>query len=108
MAIRTPFKWDTSNFNWDNGSTFPNQSSTPFTWDDVALITEVVEAVQGGVGPEDYLKDKEEKRKKLVKLICKVQGKTIKEEKEVKDFKIKVKDIEILAERVLGINVKVL
>ena len=108
MAVRTPIKWNSANFRWNVGSTFPNQSSTPFTWDDVALITEVVEVIQGGVGPEDYLKDKEEKRKKLIKLICKVQGKTIKEEKEVKNFKIKVKDIELLAEQVLGINVKVL
>ena len=108
MAVRTPIKWNSANFKWNVGSSFPNQSSTPFTWDDVALLIEVVEAVQLGGGPEEYLKDKKEKRKKLIKLICKVQGKTIKEEKEIKDFKITVKDIEILAEQVLGINVKVL
>ena len=49
-----------------------------------------------------------EKKKKLVKLICKVQGKTIKKEKEIKEYKITVKDIQLLAEEVLGINVKVL
>ena len=49
-----------------------------------------------------------EKKKKLVKLICKVQGKTITKEKEIKDFKITVEDIQLLTEKVIGINVKVL
>ena len=47
----------------------------------------------------------EEKKKRLIKLICKVQGKTFKEEKEIQDYKIKVSDIKILAEKVLGIEV---
>ena len=49
-----------------------------------------------------------EKKDKLVKLICKVQGKTIKKEKEIKNYKITVKDIQLLTEEVLSINVKVL
>ena len=47
----------------------------------------------------------EEKKKRLIKLICKVQGKTIKEEKEINNFKIKVSDIKLLAKKVLGIEV---
>ena len=47
----------------------------------------------------------QDKKKRLVKLICKVQGKIIKEEKEIQDYKIKVSDIKLLAEKVLGIEI---
>ena len=94
-------KWEDANFKWNDN---------PFTWDEVALV---IEAISGPPGEGDDfihpLFDKDpEKRKKLVKLICKVQGKTIEKEKEIKDYKITVKDIQLLAEEVLGINVKVL
>ena len=81
-----------------------------YTWDEIALV---VEAVSGPPGEGDdfihpfFDKDPENK-KKLVKFICKVQGKTIEKNKEIKDYKITVKDIQLLAEEVLGINVKVL
>ena len=100
MAIREPIKWERANFNWDNN---------PHTWDEVLLVIEVVEAIQqggGGVIEEDmpWMKNQDTK-KRLVKLICKVQGKTIKEEKEIQDYKIKISDIKLLAEKVLGIEV---
>ena len=94
-------KWEDANFAWDDNS---------YTWDEIALV---VEAVSGPPGEGDdfihpfFDKDPENK-KKLVKLICKVQGKTIEKNKEIKDYKITVKDIQLLAEEVLGINVKVL
>ena len=90
--------WDTANFTWDNN---------PHTWDEVLLVIEVVKALGGGgVIEEDmpWMKNQDTK-KRLVKLICKVQGKTIKEEKEIQDYKIKVSDIKLLAEKVLGIEV---
>jgi hypothetical protein len=94
-------KWEDANFKWNDNS---------HTWDDVVLV---IEAISGPPGEGDDfihpLFDKDpEKRKKLVKLICKVQGKTIEKNKEIKDYKITVKDIQLLAEEVLGINVKVL
>ena len=94
--MATPITWNEANFNWDNN---------PHTWDEVLLV---IEAVGGGGGIiEDdmpWTRD-EEKKKRLVKLICKVQGKTIKEEKEIQDYKIKISDIKLLAEKVLGIEV---
>ena len=47
------------------------------------------------------------KKSRLVKLILKVQGNTITESKkrEIKQYKIKAKDIKIVAEKVLGIEV---
>ena len=98
--MATPIKWNEANFNWNNN---------PHTWDEVQLVIEVVEAIQqggGGVIEDDmpWMKN-QDKKKRLVKLICKVQGKTIKEEKEIQDYKIKISDIKLLAEKVLGIEV---
>jgi|TARA_R100000030_G_scaffold38207_1_gene28653 hypothetical protein len=101
--MATKIKWDEANFKWNDN---------PHTWDDVALVIEVISVVGPPGEGDDFIHpifDKEpEKKKKLVKLICKVQGKTIKKEKEIKEYKITVKDIQLLAEEVLGINVKVL
>ena len=98
--MATPITWNEANFNWDNN---------PHTWDEVQLVVEVVEAIQqggGGVIEDDmpWMKS-QDKKKRLVKLICKVQGKTIKEEKEIQNYKIKISDIKLLAEKVLGIEV---
>ena len=102
--VRTPFTWNNANFAWNNN---------PYTWDDVALVEEAVEEIQRkkGMVDEDYVhplfKD-ENKNKRLVKLIYKTQGKVLKEEKEIKEIKVTVKDVKILAKEVLGINVKIL
>ena len=89
-GIDTTFKWNTA----------PNNPSYPrYTWDEVELI-------QHAAG-EDYNLWEEDKKKRLVKLILKVQGNTITESKkrEIKQYKIKAKDIKIVAEKVLGIGV---
>ena len=119
MAEKTPIKWEDADFKWNAAPPSEDYkvgfepSKFPYTWNDVALVEEVVEEVveaiqQGGGGViEDdmpWMRD-EEKKKRLVKLICKVQGKTIKEEKEIQNYKIKVSDIKLLAEKVLGIEV---
>jgi len=92
----TPIKWENANFTWNNNS---------FTWEEVVLVKEALGG--GGVMAEDmpWTQFDTDKKKRLVKLICKVQGKTIKEEKEIQNYKIKVSDIKILAEKVLGIEV---
>lgn len=101
---RTPFTWNSANFAWNDN---------PYTWDDVALVEEAVEEVQrrGGMVDDDYVHPlfrDENKNKRLVKLIYKTQGKVLKEEKEIKEIKVTVKDVKILAKEVLGINVKIL
>ena len=97
-------KWEDANFKWNDN---------PHTWDEVALVIEALEVISGPPGEgDDFIHpffDKDpEKKDKLVKLICKVQGKTIEKEKEIKEYKITVKDIQLLAEEVLGINVTIL
>ena len=93
--MSTPITWDKANVIWSNNS---------FTWDEVQLV---IEAIKGGVSEDlmPWTKFDDEKKKRLIKLICKVQGKTIKEEKEIQDYKIKVSDIKLLAEKVLGIEI---
>ena len=113
--MATPIKWKDADFKWNTAPPSEDYkpgfkpSRFPYTWNDVALVEEVVEAIQqggGGVIEDDmpWMQD-EEKKKRLVKLIYKVQGKTIKEEKEIQNYKIKVSDIKLLAEKVLGIEV---
>jgi len=79
--------WDQANFIWNNNS---------FTWDDVVLI-------QRAAGEDYNLWEKEDKNK-LVKLILKIHGNTITEskKKEIKQYKIKAKDIRIAVKEVLG------
>ena len=97
-------KWEDADFKWNLAPTV----GTPYTWDDVQLVEEVVETVHqgGGVIEDDmpWVKD-QDKKKRLIKLICKVQGRTYKETKETQDIKITAKDIKLLAEKVLGIEV---
>ena len=107
---KTPIKWENADFKWDIAP--PSEgykagfksSKFPYTWDDVALVEE---ALGGGGDMEEmpWTKWGDEKKKRLIKLICKVQGKTYKETKETKEIKITAKDIKLLAEKVLGIEV---
>ena len=94
-------KWEDANFKWDKAPT----TGTPYTWDEVILVEEAVGG--GGVMAEDmpWTKWEDEKKKRLIKLICKVQGKTYKETKETQNIKITAKDIKLLAEKILGIEV---
>ena len=113
MALenKTPIKWKDADFKWNAAP--PNEnykagfkpSKFPYTWNDVALVKAAVGG--GGVMVEDmpWTQFDDENKKRLIKLICKVQGKTITEEKEIQNYKIKVSDIKLLAEKVLGIEV---
>ena len=79
--------WDQANFLWN---------SNQYTWDDVQLIL--------AAGEEEWPQWNEEKKKKFIKLILKVHGDTITESKkrEIKQYKIKAKDIRIAVKEVLG------
>ena len=106
MSTRTPFQWGNANFSW-NANPFPNQSVNPFTWDDCALITEVVTALGGGYTPSDYFDKHPDKKQKFIKLLCKVEGREYKETKEILNRKIRISDVSLVATEVLGINIKV-
>ena len=82
------FKWNDANILWNNN---------PYTWDEVQLIIEVA-------GDEDWDQWEKKKKQRLVKLILKIHGNTITESKrrEIKQYKIKAKDIKIAIKEVLG------
>ena len=97
-----PIKWEEADFKWDLAPT--NSDDPRYTWDDVQLV---IEAIGGGGDMDEmpWTQWEDEEKKNLVNLICKVQGKTIIKEKFIKDYKITVSDIKLLAEKVLGIEV---
>ena len=112
---KTPIKWEDADFKWNIAPPSEDYkvgfkaSSFPYTWDDVALVEEAIEVIQqggGGIIEDDmsWIKD-QDKKKRLIKLICKVQGRTYKETKETKNIKITAKDIKLLVEKVLGIEI---
>ena len=83
--------WDQANFLWN---------SNPYTWDEVELVKQLI----SGAGEEEWPQWNEEKKKRFIKLILKVHGDTITESKkiEIKQYKIKAKDIRIAVKEVLG------
>ena len=100
--MATKIKWNEADFMWNDN---------PYKWNEVLLVIEAV----GGAG-EDSIRIEEDmpwmkwtseddKKKRLIKLICKIKGETITEEKQIQNYKIKISDIKLLAEEVLGIEV---
>lgn len=94
MATKIPYTWDSANFAWN---------SNPYTWEDVALVEEVVAA---GSNYQEVFKD-EKKKKKFVKLICQIEGIEYKETKEIKKRQIRITDVALVAKEVLGVDIKV-
>ena len=86
-------KWGEANFTWNNNI---------YTWEDVQLVEEVAKIARAG--GEDWNTWEQKKKNKLVKLILKVHGNTITESKkrEIKQYKIKAKDIRLVVKEVLG------
>jgi hypothetical protein len=110
MSTRIPFQWNTANFNWNainptDGKTYPPNERVTGTnlWDDCALIIELI----GKTHPDEFLNQNPEKKKQFIKLLCKVQGKEYKENKEVHKTKIFIRDIKLVAKEVLGVDVKI-
>tara|TARA_A100001515_G_scaffold60889_1_gene47871 strand:+ start:212 stop:580 length:369 start_codon:yes stop_codon:yes gene_type:complete len=117
MATITKIKWEDADFKWniappseDYKSGF-KASSFPFTWDDVALVEEVVEVVQeaGGSVIDGIKKLEPEKKKRFIKLICKVKGiETYSGQKTIRDdIDVSAEDVEFVIKEVLGIDLTV-
>ena len=96
--MSTPITWDKANVIWSNNS---------FTWDEVQLVEELEQLVRGGGDfTEEIYKYNDEKRNKLINLTLKIYGNTITESKkrEIKQYKIKAKDIKLVVKEVLGVE----
>ena len=77
-----------------------------YTWGDVAFVLSIFDGIGSSSrrAREKRLQDLEkEKKKRLIHLICRVKGeKVYDEKKEVGDIQIKLEDVELVIEKVLG------
>ena len=87
-------KWENANFLWDKAPI----SGTQYTWDDVQLIIKAA--------GDDYTQWEDKDKKRLIKLILKLNGKTITESKrkQIKQYKIKVNDIKLAIKNISNIE----
>ena len=117
MATITKIKWEGADFKWNIAPPSEDYkpgfkaSSFPFTWDDVALVEEVVEVVQeaGGSVIDGIKKLEPEKKKRFIKLVCQVKGiETYSGQKTIRDdIQVSAEDIELVIKEVLGIDLTV-
>ena len=95
----TNITWNNANFTWNSNS---------FTWNEVQLVQEIVETIQqgGGIIEDDMPWMKPKKKEQLIKLILKVKGETLTESKtkQIKQYKIKAKDVRLVIKEVNGIE----
>ena len=95
-----------ANITWSDNSII--WSSNSYTWDEVQLVQEIVETIQqgGGIIEDDMPWMKSKKKEQLIKLILKVKGETLTEskQKQIKQYKIKAKDVRLVVKEVSGIE----
>ena len=105
-----------AHISWDGKASHPKDNKTrtvdivwgsnPYTWGDVNFVIEVADGLGTGSrrAREARLnKFDDEKKKKLIHLICRVKGeKVYDEKKEVGDIQIKLEDAELVIKEVLG------
>jgi len=92
-------KWEGADFKWNDN---------PYKWDEVELVEEVVAA--GGAGIVAAVKQLDpEKKKRFIRLICKVKGiETYSGQKTIHDdIEVSVEDCELVIKEVLGIGLTV-
>jgi len=81
--------------------------SNDFTWGDAQFIQEIVDGIGSGSrrARQDRLNkilDDEDKKKKLIHLICRIKGEKVYDDKvEVKNVDVKVEDVELIAENIV-------
>ena len=94
---------------WDQ-TQYPIQwDSNPYTWDEVFILIEIAQALNGGGSFDDiYGGLNKTKKKKLIKLVARVNGEKYEESKyKQEDIKVIAKGVKIAIKEVLNIDVKV-
>tara|TARA_R110001583_G_scaffold62998_4_gene184614 strand:- start:158 stop:544 length:387 start_codon:yes stop_codon:yes gene_type:complete len=111
-AERFPIEWDgTVKGGAAQGDEIPTSVSTiwgsnSFTWGDVAFIQEIVDGI--GTGSRRERQDRlnkldDDKKKKLIHLICRIKGEKVYDDiTEVGSVEVKVDDVELVAETIIG------
>ena len=111
-AEKFPIEWDGTVVGGENqGDSIPSSKSivwgsNPFTWGDVAFIEEIVDGIGTGsrrAREARLQKLDKDKKKRLIRLICRVKGEKVYDDvTEVGDVKIKIDDVELVAESIIG------
>ena len=109
MAVGDKIKWEEANFKWNLA---PTDSTKPrYTWDDVKILEEIVEEIAAGgdslLTAVEKLEPK--KKKRFIKLVCKVKGiETYSGQKTIHDdITVTAEDCELVIKEVLGIDLTV-
>ena len=89
----TKIKWNEADFLWN---------SNPYTWNEVQLVQEIADQIDGDGSVARVVDELPEKKKeKLIHLIMRRKGiKVYDKTKTVKDVDIKVEDVELLIREV--------
>ena len=113
-AEKFPIEWDGTVVGGDNqGDSIPSSESivwgsNPYTWGDAQFIQEIVDGIGTGSrrARQDRLNkilDDEDKKKKLIHLICRVKGEKVYDDyTEVGKIEVKVEDVEMVTENIIG------
>jgi hypothetical protein len=99
--MATKIKWEEADFKWNDN---------PYKWNDVQLVEEIVEAVDAGGGIVDVVDQLDpDKKKRFIKLICKIKGiETYSGQKTIHDdITVTAEDCELVIKEVLGIDLTV-
>ena len=108
--MATKIKWEEADFLWNQAPT--DTSADRYTWDEVVLVEQVVVESDGASGDEILWQvDKldPDKKKRFIKLICKIKGiETYSGQKTIRDdIKVTAEDVELVIKEVLGIDLTV-
>jgi hypothetical protein len=99
-------KWGSTDVRWKDAN---------WLWSECQLALELTEQFKGGIDPREIYKEEEtfwvkdnEKKKRLIRLICKVKNEKYDESKiKIEDVKIKIEDVKLVVKAVLDIELKV-
>lgn len=94
---------------WDQ-NTYPIQwDSNPYTWDEVFILIEIAQAIDGGGDFGNIYGGLDKtKKKKLIKLVARINGEKFEESKYKKeDIKVIAKGVKLAIKEVLNIDIKV-
>jgi len=92
---------------WQNAALLWNDN--PFTWDDIFDATEMLDHFSDGDDIEWFDKVELEKKRRYIRLVCKVKGiETYSGQKTIRDdIEITAEDVKLVAKEVLGIDLTV-
>ena len=115
-AEKFPIQWDGDVVGGENqGDSIPSSKrivwgDNPYTWGDVALAIEIADIIDDGLGTKNRRAREarlqqldKDKKKRLIHLICRVKGEKVYDEtKEIEEVEIKVEDVEMVINEILG------